>query len=162
VGVEELELEWAQTKEKKCQESERAKEGAAQSKHEEVEAEQNDRATEAYLSWLQKLMDELAERPAAAAIKPGWTVERPTVARLGTKRTVIANFARICQQLNREPEHVLSFFATELDAQCSEQPEGRLVLKGRWRSKQLSSLQPKPDASLRTFTSIHLFATLLT
>jgi translation initiation factor 2 beta subunit (eIF-2beta)/eIF-5 len=32
------------------------------------------------------------------------------LSRLGTKKTVIKNFLKLCGQMNRHPEHVMSFF----------------------------------------------------
>ena len=104
------------------------------------------------------------------AVKKRYVMAPPQVYRVGSTRTCWANFAVICGQMNRAPDHVLSFFlvctlswfvaclqtsfvSTTLLLLCFEQAElgnegsidgsSRLMLKGRFVPKKMESLLRK-------------------
>eukprot|EP00004_Rigifila_ramosa_P015949 TRINITY_DN3750_c0_g1_i2.p1 TRINITY_DN3750_c0_g1~~TRINITY_DN3750_c0_g1_i2.p1 ORF type:complete len:370 (-),score=106.32 TRINITY_DN3750_c0_g1_i2:20-1078(-) len=64
----------------------------------------------------------------------------PQVVREGIRRTVWVNFDPLCTMMNRPPEHVLSFLLAELGTDGSVDGNKRLVLKGRFVSRQIESL----------------------
>jgi len=88
------------------------------------------------LALLQELNPELQEKKRHV-IKP------PQLMRVGTKRTLWANFAENCKQINRDPEHVFQFVITELGTEASINGTGGLLLKGKYLPKYIESLLRK-------------------
>jgi len=48
----------------------------------------------------------------------------PQSTRVGSKKTAILNFAELCKQLDRHPEHVMNFFINELGREGSMGNQG--------------------------------------
>ncbi|KAF2078207.1 hypothetical protein CYY_000497 [Polysphondylium violaceum] len=61
----------------------------------------------------------------------------PKVLKDGTKKIIWANFAEICQILNRKPEHVLQYVFAELGTNGSVDGNERLVIRGRFNTSQI-------------------------
>lgn len=64
----------------------------------------------------------------------------PQAFRIGTSRTLWANFPAIVKALNRTPQHLLNFVIVELGTTANLDGSGRVVIKGRFMPKQLESL----------------------
>ncbi|CAM9319899.1 unnamed protein product [Ectocarpus sp. 12 AP-2014] len=79
---------------------------------------------------------ELAER-SRITLKP------PQLMRMGTRKTLWANFQDICQLMKRQPEHVFSFVVAELGTEGSIDGNQRLVLRGKYVPKYIESLLRK-------------------
>jgi len=71
-----------------------------------------------------------AELPQQVATYERFTLPRPDVRRAG-RRTLIRNFKEICDELRREPEHVLKFLSGEM-ATLTTFDGVRVVLQGRF------------------------------
>jgi translation initiation factor 2 subunit 2 len=69
---------------------------------------------------------ELTQRPSKIHLQP------PDVQREGTKKTVMTNFAKLCKQLNRDKEHVMSYILSELCANGSIDGTERLIIRGKF------------------------------
>eukprot|EP01087_Luapelamoeba_hula_P016939 TRINITY_DN526_c0_g1_i1.p1 TRINITY_DN526_c0_g1~~TRINITY_DN526_c0_g1_i1.p1 ORF type:complete len:317 (+),score=79.42 TRINITY_DN526_c0_g1_i1:82-951(+) len=67
----------------------------------------------------------------------------PQAFRIGTSRTLWANFPAIVKALNRLPQHLLNFVIVELGTTANLDASGRVVIKGRFLPKQLDSLVRK-------------------
>lgn len=83
-----------------------------------------------------KLNDERPDNGKRLAIK----MKPPQVDRLGTKRVVWTNFADMCKTLKRDKDHVLTYMLSELGTQGSLDGTERLVIKGRFQSKQIETV----------------------
>jgi translation initiation factor 2 subunit 2 len=70
-------------------------------------------------------------------------IEPPKVGRIGTKKIAWTNFMSNCKSINRKPEHVLAFVLTELGATGSIGGDNKLIIKGRFQSKQLENVLKK-------------------
>ncbi|EGG16636.1 eIF-3 beta [Cavenderia fasciculata] len=64
-------------------------------------------------------------------------MKTPKVFREGSRKTVWANFAEICQILNRKTDHVLSYVFAELGTNGSVDGNQNLVIKGRFQQQQM-------------------------
>ena len=89
---------------------------------------------------------------------PALQVRRRTIpplqlTRAGTKKTAWTNFRLICQALQRSTLHVNHFFSAELKTESSTDPEGALVLKGRYIRKHMESLLKK---YIKNYVSCHI------
>jgi len=69
-----------------------------------------------------------------------YTLKPPQLSRDGTKKTVWLNFAEMCPQLKRKPEHVLNYVLAELGTSGSVDGKHRLVIKGRFQPKQIENV----------------------
>jgi len=67
----------------------------------------------------------------------------PQVAKDGPKKTVFINFAEICQNLNRQQEHVMTFLTAELGTNGTTDSNHRLTVKGSFRGKDIESVLRK-------------------
>jgi len=67
-------------------------------------------------------------------------IKPPTVFREGTKKTVWANFADICNSMNRQQDHMLAYALAELGTSISVDGNNRLVIKGRFNPKQIENV----------------------
>ena len=63
--------------------------------------------------------------------------ELPVTRFLSTTKTSWVNFNSICEQIRREPQHVLDFVKAELDIEGNFGSEGNLVLTGRFKDKHI-------------------------
>merc|ERR1719489_66303 len=71
-------------------------------------------------------------------------VTPPTVQRVGSRRVSWTNFAAICQNLDRQQDHIMAFVLTELGTTGSLANGGQhLVLKGRYNQKHIENLLRK-------------------
>eukprot|EP00029_Vermamoeba_vermiformis_P013084 TRINITY_DN800_c0_g1_i1.p1 TRINITY_DN800_c0_g1~~TRINITY_DN800_c0_g1_i1.p1 ORF type:complete len:256 (-),score=89.42 TRINITY_DN800_c0_g1_i1:86-814(-) len=70
-------------------------------------------------------------------------IEPPKVGRIGTKRIAWINFMNNCKSVNRKPDHVLAFVLAELGTTGSIGGDNKLIIKGRFQSKQLENVLRK-------------------
>jgi len=75
--------------------------------------------------------------------KPRIKIPPPQAFRIGTSRTLWANFPQIAKALHRNPQHLLNFVIVELGTTANLDGNGRVVIKGRFMPKQLESLVRK-------------------
>jgi len=72
--------------------------------------------------------------------RKAFRMKPPQVFREGTKKVVLVNFPEICQQMNRQPEHVLAFMLAELGTSGSLDAASRVTFKGRFQPKHIESI----------------------
>jgi len=77
------------------------------------------------------------------ADKPRIKIPPPQAFRIGTSRTLWANFPQIAKALHRNPQHLLNFVIVELGTTANLDANGRVVIRGRFMPKQLESLVRK-------------------
>jgi len=69
-----------------------------------------------------------------------YKIPPPQCLREGNKKTLLANLHEICKRLKRSDEHVTSFLFAELGTSGSVDGSRRLVIKGRFQSKQIENI----------------------
>lgn len=67
----------------------------------------------------------------------------PSVIALSSKKTLLANFKEIIRLINRNIEHVQSFFISELNTNCNIDSLSRLIIKGKYSQRQVESIFKK-------------------
>ncbi len=85
----------------------------------------------------------LREKNPNLAVRKRHTMPPPQLVRVGTKKTMWANYAQMSALMHRSPEHVFQFFMSELATEGSIDANMRLVIKGRYVPKQIESLLKK-------------------
>jgi translation initiation factor 2 subunit 2 len=73
---------------------------------------------------------------AGASVK-NYKIPPPQCLREGNKKTIFANLPEIAKRLKRSDEHITSFLFAELGTNGSVDGSRRLVIKGRFQSKQI-------------------------
>ncbi len=68
--------------------------------------------------------------------------ENPVTKCISTKTSWV-NFDQICNEINREQQHILDFVKSELDVEGSFGSEGNLILQTRIQNKFITSLYKK-------------------
>lgn len=66
-----------------------------------------------------------------------YRIPPPQCLREGNKKTLLANLPEICKRLKRSDEHVIAFLFAELGTSGSVDGSRRLVIRGRFQSKQI-------------------------
>jgi len=80
--------------------------------------------------------------PELAGEKKKYTIAPPQVFREG-KKTIFINLTDICKRMHRQPEHLIQFIFSELGTSGSVDGSQRLVIKGRYQSRQIENLLRK-------------------
>jgi translation initiation factor 2 subunit 2 len=89
-------------------------------------------------------------------------VPQPHVVKAGTKRTMISNFAMISKAIRRAMDHIKIYYEMELCTECSIDATCSLIIKGRYTSKQLTSILQKYISEYVLCQSCKTLNTLLT
>ena len=66
--------------------------------------------------------------------------EDPRTRQLSSTKTTWVNFNSICQQIKREPQHILDFLKAELDVEGNFGSEGNLIIVGKYQNKHITNL----------------------
>lgn len=96
-----------------------------------------------YLELLERVNSLLRAKNPSLTTRKRHTLPPPEMARVGTRKTMWANFPKICMAMHRAIPHLQSFMLAELGTQGSIDGNQRLVLKGRFEAKQIESLLKK-------------------
>jgi translation initiation factor 2 subunit 2 len=96
-----------------------------------------------YTEMLERVNSLLREKNPALSTRKRHVLPPPEMVRVGTRKTMWANFPKICMALHRQITHVQSFVLAETGTQGSIDGNQRLVLKGRFTPKQIESLLKK-------------------
>eukprot|EP01122_Echinamoeba_exundans_P009128 TRINITY_DN3154_c0_g1_i1.p1 TRINITY_DN3154_c0_g1~~TRINITY_DN3154_c0_g1_i1.p1 ORF type:complete len:228 (-),score=79.19 TRINITY_DN3154_c0_g1_i1:45-728(-) len=70
-------------------------------------------------------------------------IDPPQVDKFGTKRVAWSNFSANCKSVNRKPEHVMEYVLAEFGTTGSVTADNKLIIKGRFQSKQLENVLRK-------------------
>ncbi|OLL25289.1 putative eukaryotic translation initiation factor 2 subunit beta [Neolecta irregularis DAH-3] len=80
--------------------------------------------------------------PELAGDRKRHRVVPPIVHRDG-KKSIFANIADICKQLNRKPDHLIEYMFAELGTSGSVDGSERLIIKGKYQGKQIENILRK-------------------
>ena len=96
-----------------------------------------------YAKLLQRVSDFIHAKDPERDGKKRTTMKPPVLMRVGTKKTLWANFQDECRDMRRSPEHVYQFFMAELGTEGSIDGNQRLVIRGKYVPKYIESLLRK-------------------
>jgi len=100
-------------------------------------------ANYSYDELLQRVADFIHAKNPERDGKKRTTMKPPVLMRIGTKKTLWANFQDECRDMRRNPEHVYAFFMAELGTEGSIDGNQRLVIRGKYVPKYIESLLRK-------------------
>jgi translation initiation factor 2 subunit 2 len=91
---------------------------------------------------LSKIYSKLQEHQS---IKPKNVVKIPPVNafKVGTNKTLWANFDKLCKSVKRNPEHIFNFFENELGTSSSVDSKERLLIRGKFKGEELNKVLSK-------------------
>jgi translation initiation factor 2 subunit 2 len=95
-----------------------------------------------YDSLLHRIYDLMGTKEQGQVVK-GLRIKPPQCQRIGSKKTQWVNFMKTAEGLNRDSEHLQSFFAAELGVLTTVVGEGGLLIRGIFHSPQLESCLKK-------------------
>eukprot|EP00608_Synchroma_pusillum_P006103 CAMPEP_0198424870 /NCGR_PEP_ID=MMETSP1452-20131203/4168_1 /TAXON_ID=1181717 /ORGANISM="Synchroma pusillum, Strain CCMP3072" /LENGTH=267 /DNA_ID=CAMNT_0044145223 /DNA_START=71 /DNA_END=874 /DNA_ORIENTATION=+ len=96
-----------------------------------------------YNELLQRVQHMLMEKNPELQNKRRQAMKQPELVRVGTKKTLWANFQEICATMHRSHEHVFQFMLAELGTEGSIDGSQRLVIRGKFAPKYIESLLRK-------------------
>lgn len=73
-------------------------------------------------------------------VAKSFKIPPPQCLREGNKKTLLANLPEISKRLKRTPEHITSFLFAEMGTSGSTDSNGRLIIRGRFQSKQIENI----------------------
>jgi translation initiation factor 2 subunit 2 len=73
-------------------------------------------------------------------VAKSFKIPPPQCLREGNKKTLLANLPEISKRLKRTPEHITSFLFAEMGTSGSTDANGRLIIRGRFQSKQIENI----------------------
>ncbi|KAJ2713342.1 translation initiation factor eIF-2 beta subunit, partial [Coemansia spiralis] len=76
----------------------------------------------------------------ATGEKRKYTIVPPQVVPEGRKRTIFVNVDDIARRMRRQPDHVIRYLYAELGTTGSVDQEQRLLIKGRFKQKQIETV----------------------
>jgi translation initiation factor 2 subunit 2 len=97
----------------------------------------------AYTELLDRIFKLLRENNPNLAVRKRHVMPPPQIVRVGTRKTMWANFSQICTLMHRQEEHVMNYILAELGTDGSVDGNHRLIVKGRFIPKQIESLLKK-------------------
>lgn len=96
-----------------------------------------------YTELLERVYNLLQQNNPNLAVRKRHVMPPPQLARIGTRKTMWSNFAAAAQVMRRQLDHLMTFVLAELGTEGSIDASQRLVIKGRYQSKQIESLLKK-------------------
>lgn len=97
-----------------------------------------------YHELLKRIYDQMEEdKVGVSQISQKSKLPVPKLNGMGPKKVMWENFSEICLKMNRQTDHVSSYFFTELGTQGSFDGNNRLIICGRFRPKHIESVLKK-------------------
>jgi translation initiation factor 2 subunit 2 len=101
------------------------------------------KANYSYKELLERVVDLLQTNNPDLVEKKRTRIKPPQLQLLSSKKTLWVNFQEICTMMQRDPQHVFSFFMAELGTEGSMDGNQRLIIRGKFVAKYIESLLRK-------------------
>uniref|UniRef100_A0A7S3L6C2 Translation initiation factor IF2/IF5 domain-containing protein n=1 Tax=Amphora coffeiformis TaxID=265554 RepID=A0A7S3L6C2_9STRA len=108
-----------------------------------VEDVEDRKADYSYGELLERVVDLLQTNNPDLVEKKRTRIKPPQLQMLSSKKTLWVNFQEICSMMQRDPQHVFSFFMAELGTEGSMDGNQRLIIRGKFVAKYIESLLRK-------------------
>lgn len=107
-----------------------------------IEDVEDRKASYSYGELLERVVDLLQTNNPDLVEKKRTRIKPPQL-QMSSKKTLWVNFQEICSMMQRDPQHVFSFFMAELGTEGSMDGNQRLIIRGKFVSKYIESLLRK-------------------
>lgn len=101
------------------------------------------KADYSYGELLERVVDLLQTNNPDLVEKKRTRIKPPQLQLMSSKKTLWVNFQEICTMMQRDPQHVFSFFMAELGTEGSMDGNQRLIIRGKFVAKYIESLLRK-------------------
>jgi len=101
------------------------------------------RADYTYDELLERIISTIQVHNPELVDKKRRNIKPPQLTLLSSKKTLWVNYQEICSMMQRDPQHVYSFFMAELGTEGSIDGNQRLVIRGKYVPKYIESLLRK-------------------
>jgi translation initiation factor 2 subunit 2 len=108
-----------------------------------VDGVEDRKADYSYGELLERVVDLLHTNNPDLVDKKRTRIKPPALQLMGSKKTLWVNFQEICSMMQRDPQHIFSFFMAELGTEGSMDGNQRLIIRGRFVAKYIESLLRK-------------------
>lgn len=112
-------------------------------KEPEQEQEQEQEEEHDYVMLLDRLYRLLREEHPNLVSRKKTVIPVPIIAGMGSKKSMWVNFASMLQTIHRPSEHVQAYMISELNSACSIDSNNRLLMRGKFNSKNIQSIMQK-------------------
>jgi translation initiation factor 2 subunit 2 len=96
-----------------------------------------------YTELLARVYGQLREKNPTFSTVKRYVIPPPQLNRVGTRRTMWANFFDIAKAINRQPDSIMQFILAELGTDGSIDGNNRFLIKGKYAVKDIESLLRK-------------------
>ncbi len=96
-----------------------------------------------YIYLLDRIYSSLREKNPALFSRTKMVVPVPNILGAGSKKSMWINYAQTLQIIHRQPEHLQAYVNSELNTQTSIDSNIRLIIRGKFTSKNIQSILQK-------------------
>lgn len=114
-----------------------------------------------YTYLLDRIYSSLREKNPALFSRTKKIIPVPNVLSVGSKKSMWVNFSQTLQVLHRQPEHLQAYINSELNTQTSIDSNIRLIVRGKFSTKNVQSILQKYIIEYVTCKNCHSTETLL-
>lgn len=114
-----------------------------------------------YIYLLDRIYSSLREKNPALFSRTKMVVPVPNILGAGSKKSMWINYAQTLQIIHRQPEHLQAYVNSELNTQTSIDSNIRLIIRGKFTSKNIQSILQKYIVEYVTCKNCHCSETIL-
>jgi translation initiation factor 2 subunit 2 len=96
-----------------------------------------------YITLLERAFSMIREKNPNLVSRKKQIIPAPILHKLGSKKTMWSNFSNTVSVLNRGMDHIQSYISYEMSTDCSIDGNYRLIIKGKFSSKNLEPVLTK-------------------
>ncbi len=114
-----------------------------------------------YTYLLDRIYSSLREKNPALFCRTKKVIPVPNVLASGSKKSMWVNFSQTLQVIHRQPEHLQAYVISELNTQTSIDSNIRLIIRGKFSTKNIQSILQKYIIEYVTCKNCSCIETLL-
>jgi len=112
-------------------------------KEEEKNSSEFDDSEYDYTFLLDRIYSSLREKNPALFTRSKLVIPVPNMLAAGSRKTMWVNYSQTLQVIRRQPEHLQAYVNSELNTQTSVDSNIRLIIRGKFSSKNIQSILQK-------------------
>lgn len=114
-----------------------------------------------YTYLLDRIYSSLREKNPALFTRTKMVIPVPNMLAAGSKKSMWINYSQTLQIIHRQPEHLQAYVNSELNTQTSIDSNIRLIIRGKFSSKNIQSILQKYIVEYVTCKNCHCSETFL-
>jgi translation initiation factor 2 subunit 2 len=130
-------------------------------KEEKKESSEFDDSEYDYTYLLDRIYSSLREKNPALFTRTKMVIPVPNMLAAGSRKTMWVNYAQTLQVIHRQPEHLQAYVNSELNTLTSIDSNVRLIIRGKFSSKNIQSILQKYIQEYVTCKNCHCSETCM-